>query len=186
MSLLTYFANSNTSAPNAQLDAALANLADISLGKSPDIWPLAWGWWVLIVLAIAVIVGLTWFTRQYIRKHKYKRDALKAISMIDDNTNQGLRKLHVILRRVVIHYMPSEHINSLQGQAWQNFLQTTARGSKKIEQQSFTHLKELEASLYTKEPSITASDAKAAVYLWIKHCLPPASSQQVAKGVQDV
>ena len=174
---------------NEQLDAALANLADISLGATPSIWPLAWGWWVLAALVLALVTGLVWFIVKYIRKHRYKRHALKAITAMQDdeaNTSENLAKLHAILRSAIIHYFPNETINGLQGAAWQHFLQGQAHDAGKADQRYLSDLVQLEASLYTKGPSITMTDAKQAVSSWIGNCLPPSPSSTQKKGVQHV
>jgi len=167
----------NTGGPaNASLDAALENLADISVGHTPSIWPLAWGWWVLILLLLSAIVGIFWIVSRYISKHKFKRRALKAIEKISGNEPQALSTLHAILRSAIIHYFPFDNLTSLQGPVWQELLQVKAKAHKKVDQQCLTHLTQLEASLYTRAPSVTVDDAKNAVYLWITYCLPPSGS----------
>lgn len=161
---------------NPGLEAALENLADVSLGQTPSIWPLAWGWWFVIVVAILALAGISWFVAAYIRKHKFQRKALSAVNNISNNQPQALVNLHAVLRRAVMHYFSSQEINSLQGGSWQQFLQDQAKYTKKIDDKSLAQLAQLESSLYTKVPSINVGDAKQAVALWIKHCLPPAAS----------
>lgn len=162
---------------NPDLEAALENLADVSLGQTPSIWPLAWGWWLVIVVAILALASISWFVVAYIRKHKFQRKALKAVNNITNNEPQALVSLHAVLRRAVMHYFGSQEINSLQGGSWQQFLQDQAKYTKKIDDKSLAQLAQLESSLYTKAPSINVDDAKQAVTLWIKHCLPPAASE---------
>ncbi len=162
---------------NPGLEAALENLADVSLGQTPSIWPLAWGWWLVIVFAILALAGFVWFVTAYIRKHKFQRKALKAINNIKNNEQQALASMHAILRRAVMHYFRSQEINSLQGDSWQQFLHDQAKFTKKIDHRHLAQLAQLESSLYTKEPSINVGDAKQAVTLWIKYCLPPAASE---------
>nr|WP_297349383.1 DUF4381 domain-containing protein [uncultured Glaciecola sp.] len=174
--LINITTNTNSSV-DASLDAALANLADISVGQTPSIWPLAWGWWVLILLVVVIIFGTFWIATRYFNKHKLKRSALKAIENISHSESQALSKLHAILRSAVMHYFPFENLNSLRGLAWQERLQVSAKQNKQVDEQCLLQLTQLEASLYTKKPSISVDDAKNAVYLWIKHCLPPASAE---------
>ena len=181
--LISKLLDTNTQA-NPGLDAALENLADVSLGQTPSIWPLAWGWWVIIVLVILVMVSIVWFVAAYIRKHQFKRRALQAVNNIVNDEPQALANLHAVLRRAAIHYFGSKEINSLQGEAWQRFLQDKAKRTSKIDEKSLAQLAQLESSLYTKEQSIQVDDAKQAVTLWIKHCLPPAASELAsAEGV---
>jgi hypothetical protein len=194
MSALINSSASTNSPADVSLDSALQSLADISLGQTPSIWPLAWGWWVLILLTIFATVGIYWRVARHISKHKFKRSALKAVLNISSREHQALSTLHAVLRSSIIHYFPSESINSVQGQAWHELLQSKAKLHKKVGQQCLTQLTQLEASLYAKIPSINVDDAKQAVYLWIKHCLPPSTAELMKpetvqtddKGVQHV
>lgn len=191
--LISELVNINAQA-NPSLDAALENLADVSLGQTPSMWPLAWGWWLVIIFAILALAGISWFIAAYIQKHKFQRKALKVVSSITNNEPQALASLHATLRRAVMHYFGSQEINSLQGESWQQFLQDKAKYAKKVDDKSLAQLALLESSLYTKESSIHVDDAKQAVTLWIKHCLPPNASGMPAsklihinkQGVQHV
>jgi|GEM_PF-624671 len=162
---------------NPGLEAALENLADVSLGQTPSIWPLAWGWWIVIVLAIITLAVSFWLFTAHIRKHKFKRQALRAVHRVASNETQALANLHAVLRRAAMHYFGAQNINSLQGESWQQFLQDRAKHAKKIDHESLNQLAQLESSLYTKLPSISVENAKQAVALWIKYCLPPAVSE---------
>lgn len=198
MNSITHYLTDNlanvSSQANPSLDAALGNLADVSLGQTPSIWPLAWGWWFVIIFVILALVGISWFVAAYIRKHKFQRKALKAINRITNNEPQALASLHAVLRSAVMHYFGSQQINSLQGESWQQFLQDKAKYTKKINGKSIAQLAELESSLYTKDPTISVDDAKQVVKLWVQHCLPPAKSGILApklihidkQGVQHV
>jgi len=190
--LFSYITNNIATGTNEQLDAALANLADISVGQTPSIWPLAWGWWVLLAFTVFLLVGLVWLTFGYYKKRIIKRSALKDIANLEASAPQCLQKLHAILRSAVIHYFPNENISSLHGNDWQNFLHDSAVKPTKLDKHYMSQLKELEASLYSKTPSINIIDAKGAASWWIKHNLPPAkkasepSQHGTALGVQHV
>ena len=190
-SLFTYLSNNITSS-NGQLDAALENLADISVGQTPSMWPLAWGWWVLIALITVLLAMIIWQAIEFARKRKVKRRALKAIANIEEHDVKSLQKLHAILRSAIIHYFPNENISGIQGHAWQTFLHERMSSSLKANSDVIAQLKALESSLYTKSPSISANEAKEAVSLWIKHSLPPAknasapSQNGTEQGVQHV
>ncbi|MFT5541349.1 MAG: hypothetical protein ACI97K_001923 [Glaciecola sp.] len=158
---------------NTSLDAALEGLADVTLGSSPSIWPLAWGWWVLIILTIVLIAALVIFVVKYRNKRRIKSRALAAIVQINESEPQALRKLHSILRAAVMHYYPAKNVCKLHGSAWQEFLVSKAKGQKRITQQITAELMALESSLYTKNSSISIADAKQSVTVWVQCCLPP-------------
>ena len=158
---------------NTSLDAALEGLADVTLGSSPSIWPLAWGWWVLIIPTIVLIAALVIFVVKYRNKRRIKSKALAAVIQINESDPQALRKLHSILRAAVMHYFPAKNVSKLHGSAWQEFLVSKAKGQKRITKQITAELMALESSLYTKNPSISLADAKQSVTGWIQCCLPP-------------
>jgi hypothetical protein len=167
-SLFTYLSNKITSS-NGQLDAALENLADISVGQTPSMWPLAWGWWVLIALITVLLAIIIWQAIEFVRKRKVKRRALKAIANIEEHD-----------------------ISGIQGHVWQTFLHERMSPSLKANSDVVAQLNALETSLYTKSPSISTNEAKEAVSLCIKHSLPPAKSasapsqNETEQGVQHV
>jgi hypothetical protein len=170
---------------NPALDKALENLADITLGESPSVWPLAWGWWVLIVLILAVITTLVILIISYRKKRKIKRKALTAIRQLNESEPQALRNLHAILRSAAIHYYPRHDISELHGDAWQHFLVSQASGQKRITKDVTEGLINLEQSLYTKSTSISMTQAKQSVSVWIQCCLPPSNSDRLDIKVND-
>ena len=64
----------------------LSQLADIHLPDPVSIWPLAPGWWLVIVLILA---GLCWLSIQYIRKTILNR-RLKAAQAELGGTTENL------------------------------------------------------------------------------------------------
>lgn len=170
---------------NPSLDNALENLADITLGESPSIWPLAWGWWVLIALTLAIVTTLVIFIIRYRKKRKIKRKALAAIGLIKEDEPQALRELHAILRSAALHYYPRHNISNLHGDTWQQFLVSQANGKKRITKDVTEGLINLESSLYTKSSSISITEAKQSVSVWIYHCLPPSNSDSLLNDVNN-
>jgi hypothetical protein len=80
--------NNNGTAVNP--NDPLAQLRDIHLPPDISIWPLAPGWWLLILLAIASISYLAW---RLIKRHRaklYRRQALQKLQQLEltqpDNT----------------------------------------------------------------------------------------------------
>lgn len=171
---------------NPSLDKALENLADITLGESPSIWPLAWGWWALIIFMLAAITTLVILIINCRKKREIKRKALVAIEQINESEPQALRKLHAILRSAAVHYYPKHNISKLHGEAWQHFLVSQASGQKRITNDVTEGLINLESSLYTKSTSISMSEAKQSVRVWIQCCLPPSNSDRSNNEVDDI
>jgi hypothetical protein len=169
------------SSTNPSLDSALADLADITLGQSPSIWPLAWGWWAIIIATIVLIAVITLLTVTYRSKRKIKRKALIAINKISENELHALRKLHAVLRAAVMHYYPEEDVSKLHGEAWQGFLISQGNRQKRVTNDITTNLKALESSLYTKTAAISVTDAKQSVATWLQCCLPSSNARLIKK-----
>lgn len=95
-------------------------LADIHLPDVPGMWPLAWGWWVILTLAL---IGIAYLAREVIkhqRKNLARREALQRLAELKspDDFNQ----LNLLLRQVAMSYHCREHVAGLTGQSWLLFL----------------------------------------------------------------
>ena len=54
----------------------LAGLKDIHLPPEPGLWPLAPGWWVVIILLAAGLALSLWWAIRCYRSRRYRREAL--------------------------------------------------------------------------------------------------------------
>ena len=66
----------------------LADLADIHLPNSISAWPLAPGWWVLIILACAGLVALFKLWSKWHASRLYRRQALAQLNSIEASNNK--------------------------------------------------------------------------------------------------
>ena len=82
----------------------LDQLADIQIPSEVSVWPLAWGYWVIIAVAICVIIAATVLIFKHLSWHKLKRQALIELSNIDVNQAYFEHKLQVVLKSVCAHY----------------------------------------------------------------------------------
>lgn len=105
----------------------LPDLRDIHLPtEGISIWPLAYGWWVILLSTISIFL-LLWLFLLLHRKSK-KRYALKLISSLCENNCDSITKMSEVLRRICIYKYPSAA--SLFGQQWIDFL--NSHSSQKI------------------------------------------------------
>lgn len=100
--------------------ASLANLRDIVEPPPVPWWPLAPGWWLLLMM-VGLIVALV-AIRQYRcwRANAYRRAALRELEGIDQ-----LSAIAEILKRVALVAYPRAQVASLTGTAWVNWLAET-------------------------------------------------------------
>ena len=99
-------------------------LADIIVPKGVSIWPLALGWWLVLAMLIAIVIGLLITYKQYRKKWGYRREALRLLK----NYQQTLQDQSIAikylecLKRTAISAYPTQNIQALHGQAWVDFL----------------------------------------------------------------
>ena len=105
----------------------LAQLRDIHLPDPVSWWPPAPGWWLLALVALAFIAAATHFILRYIRRNRYRKEALQELQKLNENrgglsTRDAVEQLAMLLRRVAIQTCGREAVASLVGQAWLRFL----------------------------------------------------------------
>lgn len=83
-----------------EIQAQLENLRDIRLPDPIGWWPLAPGWWMLLALVCAAVLGtLIWNT---LRKRTARYLALRELEQLDAADPGFAANLSILLRRVAI------------------------------------------------------------------------------------
>lgn len=104
-------------------------LRDIHLPEAISWWPLAWGWWLLLVLGCAALFGVWWWWRGQRRRYQRLDSASYALMRLQQkyplDSPELLRELSVLLRRIAISQYGRE-ISGLTGKAWLEFLNQQA------------------------------------------------------------
>ncbi len=102
-------------------------LRDIHLPASIHWWPLAMGWWILLGLVIALILGLFLF-RKFAQRTYLKKQAKRALDRIEHKLLSGrqaiecLSDLSVLLRQLTVKKNPLSDFAGLTGEKWLKFL----------------------------------------------------------------
>jgi len=113
--------------PASAAQDPLAALQDIHVPADIGIWPLAWGWWVLIT-SVLVALGLALFFIQRKRaRNRYRNIAIAELNHIQasysqEQNSEYLQALSVLLRRTALSGFGSHFNASLKGQAWLEWL----------------------------------------------------------------
>ena len=99
---------------------------DIHLPDAVSWWPLALGWWLLLLVIIACAMGIYYFIKY--KKNKkaklaYKKSALKELNKLNSEYKtlspiELLRDITLLLRRVTLSYLPRKEVASLMGEQW--------------------------------------------------------------------
>ncbi len=114
----------------------LAQLRDIHTPVSVDWWPLAPGWWLLLLLTLALlIVACMWVLRRY-RANAYRRAARAELAQYFHNWQQNgdglvyLQSANSILKRAAMLRYRDSAVQGLSGTAWCEFLDRQWVGSQ--------------------------------------------------------
>ncbi|CEK12095.1 DUF4381 domain-containing protein [Legionella hackeliae] len=115
-------------------DAQVLNqLHDIQLPQSIGWWPMASGWYFLMIIGLLL---LTFMFYRFYRRRQYGRAKKEALDLLadlqkkyqhDGDSQEASMRISELLRRVALVYYPRQDVASLQGQGWIDFLNNTAR-----------------------------------------------------------
>lgn len=121
---------------------ALKNLRDLHLPQQIGAWPLAYGWYIVLAIALFALGIAVLVLYRYFKKNKARKLALKELAQIErdyQNNKDGAAaayQLTVLLKRVSFAYYPRVKVASLYGEEWQKFLGNTT-WSKQLVQLSY-------------------------------------------------
>ncbi|MFK8012016.1 MAG: DUF4381 domain-containing protein [Marinicellaceae bacterium] len=144
--------------------APVLELRDIHLPADPSIWPLAPGWWILIILSMVVIYFLMKKIIQ-IRHTKHLNNLMQqALTEVRNaykkHDNKHLLAIDIsnLLNRFVVHVLNDSQGSTLTGTAWIDYL------NKRVSKNVFDDFKkELTQAQYQKHIDYDASRLIATV-----------------------
>lgn len=109
----------------------LANLHPL---RQPDLigwWPLAPGWWLLLLAAILCLASLIFVLLRRYRRNAYRRRALIQLQRLHTDYaarreySQYLSELNTLLKSVALVAYPRADIAASHGETWRAFLNTS-------------------------------------------------------------
>ena len=114
---------------NPQQQDPLAQLRDIHLAGEPSWWPLAPGWWIVIVLSLlALYFSWKWYVKAKTRRLPAKITLQKLESVFhqwqaDNDDRQYLTQANTTIKQFCMHLFGRQQIASLHSDNWLDFLQ---------------------------------------------------------------
>lgn len=110
-------------------DPASLPLRDIHLPDPVSWWPLAPGWWALLLLLVSAVLLTAYFIRRY-RNHKISAlylanqelERIKTDFNINQDKSNLVKELSELIRRLSISIFPREESAGLTGEEWLKFL----------------------------------------------------------------
>ncbi|HAU1296694.1 TPA: DUF4381 domain-containing protein [Legionella pneumophila] len=155
----------------------LAQLRDIHLPEPVGWWPLAPGWYGLMVLIVVLIAGAAYFIYKRHVNALPKKQALGLLKIYkeqyekDKNTQLASAHVSELLKRVALVYYPRAEVASMHGEAWLEFLNQTGRGI------DFTPVKSmLLDSPYKSSDTLNLNPLITRAEKWIKQRGAPCSN----------
>lgn len=100
---------------------SLDRLHDLVLPAEVSWWPLAPGWYVVLVLVMLAACWYAWRAWAHWRANAYRRDALRELQSIGDVGGAA-----ELLRRTALARVPRPVIAGLTGSAWLDWLAAQA------------------------------------------------------------
>ncbi|MHA7926523.1 MAG: DUF4381 domain-containing protein [Marinobacter sp.] len=107
----------------------LSQLRDIHLPETGGFWPPAPGWWVLAVLILAGLAALIWLLIRRRRRNRWFRTARTELARLERTAASEpwwFVQLNTLLKQAARERYPDQHPEALSGDAWVEFLLTTA------------------------------------------------------------
>jgi hypothetical protein len=160
----------------AQTQQALP-IADIHLPAAVSPWPPAIGWWLLLILIIALCVGSVYALKRYQRKWRYRRAALSLLKQQyqqwqahGEDRACATEMIAIIKRTAITAY--SEDNAALFGQAWIDFLnQQTSKAyfSDSLAQWMSEHQYQAHSEQQITDKQIDIPLLYKASENWVKH-----------------
>lgn len=145
----------------------LSQLRDIHLPETGGFWPPAPGWWILAALFIAGLVALIWLILRRRKRNRWYRAARAELGRLERSANPTpawFTQLNSLLKQAARERYPDRHPEALSGDAWVEFLLTTAprdRVASRPVAEALVH------SAWRPKVSAEPAEAMAFARLWL-------------------
>lgn len=108
------------------MDPQQLPLRDIHLPDPIGWWPMAPGWWLLLISVLGLLITAVWLWRALTRQ-SLKKIARRELNTLQERYDLSaadkVRQLSILLRRISISAYPRAEVASLTGNAWLGFLE---------------------------------------------------------------
>lgn len=150
----------------------LAQLKDIHLPEAIGVWPLAWGWWLLLVIVITILGITVFFIRRHTFRNAYRALALNELQRINrqyshDQGSAYLQDVSILLRRTALSGFGTQFNTSVKGEDWLLWLDAQSRNNK--EEFSAGPGRALLIGPYQKAPEFDRVVLHKIIEQWIQH-----------------
>jgi len=114
-------------------EASLDNLHDIIVPPAIGFFPLAPGWYIVLLLLLSLLFHFGYRYYQAYKKEQYRRDAQEELEALNDKNRENSIALLGLAKRVGISAYGRESIAKLYGNMWWDFMQNHSKVSVGLE-----------------------------------------------------
>ena len=118
-------------------------LAQLHPLREPELigwWPLAPGWWLLLVLLLAGLTVLAWYLLRRYRANAYRRQGLRQLAAIfadyeaSNDRHRCLQQVNALLKSVALRAYNRREVAAAAGTPWVEFLNRSCPGGAGFDQ----------------------------------------------------
>ena len=113
----------------------LAQLRDIHLPPPVSLWPPAPGWWLLALMLLALLLGLSRVLWRQWQQRRLRARVLRELAALPatDDCQALIAGVSALLKRVALRRFPREQVADLTGTPWLEFLDHTGGGGQFVD-----------------------------------------------------
>ncbi|WP_440904375.1 DUF4381 domain-containing protein [Catenovulum sp. SX2] len=142
--------------PNDLMEA----FKDVQVPAETSWWPLAWGWWLVIILALVLVIALGRYIYQHKKFNAFKKQIIKQLK-----PSLSAKQAAVLLKQLAMHYYGRTSVASLSASQMHEFwlntvVKHTDKSAKKWQQAELNLLSALYSQQYTAEAHSQALSAE--------------------------
>ncbi|PJC86964.1 DUF4381 domain-containing protein [Vibrio sp. HA2012] len=144
----------------------LLPLKDLHLPAPPGFWPLAWGWWSLLLTMFLTVLTI-WLLWRWRKKRLAPKKAAIALLNLERATLTPSGAMEIV-RQAALSYYPRSQVAHLSGSKWLDFLDSQINGSLFKPNE-----REWLQALYEKHAEVNTEALVEQCHHWLTLALPP-------------
>lgn len=166
--------NSPTSPGQPSLDQAV-QLHDIHLPEQVSNYPIAPGWWLLLVV---IVISAVWSYKKFKKSKRLNASKQQALTMLKNNPSMGAKECLTLLKWAAMQYVNRQQLAKLYGDNFQDILMKQLPEKHQasfIKLSNAAFIAQYQASQIRVESAVISeidSDCLQATKLWLTHALP--------------
>ena len=137
-------------------EASLNNLHDIMLPEAVGFFPLAPGWYIVLLLFLTLLLHVALNRYRRYQKDQYRREALGELAELQHSNRENAMALLSLAKRAGISAYGRENIALLDGNKWWDFIENHSQA--KID---LALRKEIQTLLYKEGTTLDGSSFAA-------------------------